>query len=47
MKNYNYPIGYIMLVIFVCVIVGALSFSYAYLIASSDLPDWLKFWLLK
>ena len=47
MKLYNDPVGHIVLAIAVCVIVGALSFCYAYLIASSDLPDWLKFWLLK
>ena len=25
----------------------AILFGYGYLIATSDLPDWVKFWLLK
>lgn len=27
--------------------VGAAAFGFAYLIAESNLPDWVKFWLLK
>lgn len=29
------------------VIALALSFGLTYVIATSDMPDWLKFWLLK
>lgn len=31
----------------VVLVVCALSFGFAYWVAASDLPDWLKFWLLK
>jgi hypothetical protein len=33
--------------ILVALAVGALACGFAYLIATSDLPGWLKFWLLK
>ena len=34
---------------YVVIIVGAIVFSigFTYVIATSDMPDWLKFWLLK
>ena len=36
-------LGYII----AALIVAALGVGYAYWIGSSDLPDWVKFWLLK
>lgn len=37
----------IIVYVIICVIILALSIASAYWIATSDLPDWLKFWLLK
>ena len=32
--------------IITAIIVFAISFGFAYLIGTSNLPDWVKFWLL-
>ena len=42
MKDNKDIIGIVLLV----VLVAALSLAYSYWVATSDLPDWLKFWLL-
>ncbi len=43
MKDNKGLIGYILLVALICL----LCVGYSYWIATSDLPDWFKFWLLK
>ena len=44
MRHFNADI---ILFIIVFIIGAALSLGYGYLIATSNLPDWLKFYLLK
>lgn len=43
MKNNSGLIFYILSMVIVVIICGLL----AYLISTSDLPEWFKFWLLK
>lgn len=38
--------GLIFIALFILLITG-LSFAFSYMIATSDMPDWLKFCLLK
>ncbi len=44
MKNDNAPVGCALIIFIICI---AINLMFAYFIATSDMPLWLKFWLLK
>ena len=47
MKNYNYDTIGCVTCLVIAMIVGAICFGIAWLIGTSNLPDWVKFWLLR